>query len=173
MNLFIRKRFLPKHIAADIHGRFCLDGAVALDDTLARQTHFVFVADRGEHAQQGDFFHQTDFAEVFHPLFDENAASPAGSMAKAIDGLEKAWICLDAGLPGCVAQDGAGGNIDFFFLIDERDFRHRESPYMNDLFDPRDLKHCRNPFSDGPCTFLVSGEWWSGEWWSGEVVSDS
>ena len=48
--LLVRVRLLPEDVAADVHGRVRLDGAIAADGALTGEPHFVFVADRREHA---------------------------------------------------------------------------------------------------------------------------
>src|SRR5579862_1462822 len=51
---------------------------------------------------------------------------------------------FDAGLARFLAQIGAGGDFDLFFLVDEGDFRHRESPWQSHRWS-FEYQHCMNP----------------------------
>ena len=47
----VRIRFLPEHLAADVHRGGRLDGAIAVDGALAGEAHLVLVADVLEDVQ--------------------------------------------------------------------------------------------------------------------------
>src|SRR5262249_48481718 len=107
-----------------------LDGAVAVDLTLAGQPHLLLVADAGQHrlgvGGEVDLLHQGLGAEVLHAFFDEHPAGAAQPVAHAVehvhDRVERAEhgaVDGDAGLAGLFAQVGPLGNFDFLFLIDK------------------------------------------------------
>src|SRR5262249_9661635 len=97
---------------------------------LARQAHLVLVADRREHAGEGEAFQEALGTEVLHALLDQHAAGAAGPVAEAVEVAVDAAVNFNTGLTGFVAQVGAFGDLDLFLFVDEHALGHGTSALL-------------------------------------------
>src|SRR5262249_6947850 len=106
--------------------------AIALDSALAREPHFVFMADDGElscgSSRQSEFLQQALGTEVFPAFFDEHFARPAQAKSMAVQRPMNSLIDLHAGLHGFLAQVRSSGNLNVLLFRDERYLGHEFYP---------------------------------------------
>ncbi len=129
----------PELLTVEVARCLRLDLHIAFNFALAGESHFVFVADVSEKgfrvsAELGrEVLDQAGLRDVCLAFFDIDPARATHAETLTVKDFVDALIELHTSLAGGFAKVGTLGNVDGFFLFDERDLRHGPQPSMRVL----------------------------------------